>query len=234
MNPRLRLPGFAAYLLSLVTAVAAQTPPEAARAYTAAHRTELVQQFSELLSVPNVAADPANLKRNADLLLAELRQRGIDSRLLSLPGAPSVVFGQIDMPGAEHTIVFYAHYDGQPVTPSEWDGGSPFTPIVGEVNGEQRIYARSAGDDKAAIFAQLTALDALKAAGIPLRANLRFVWEGEEEAGSPHLEQILNANRDLVHGDVWLVCDGPVDQSGQQTVVFGARGDAHLEIGRAS
>src|SRR6266853_3418167 len=75
--------------------------------------------------------------------------------------------------------------------------------------------------DLAAIFAQLTAFDALKAAGIPLRANLRFVWEGEEEAGSPHLEQILNANHDLVHGDVWLVCDGPVDQSGEQTVVFG-------------
>ena len=56
------------------------------------------------------------------------------------------------------------------------------------------------------------------------------MWEGEEEAGSPHLEQILDANRDLVHGDVWLECDGPVDQSGKQTVVFGARGDAHLEV----
>src|SRR5271155_1801095 len=230
MNPRLRPFCFAAYLLCLAIAAAAQTAPEAAGAYTAAHRVELVQQFSELLAIPNVAADLANLKRNADLLVAKLRKRGIDSRLLSLPGAPAVVFGKIDVPGAQHTIVFYAHYDGQPVTPSEWDGGSPFTPIVREVNGEQRIYARSAGDDKAAIFAQLTALDALKAAGIPLRANLRFVWEGEEEAGSPQLEQILNANRELVHGDVWLVCDGPVDQSGQQTVVFGARGDAHLAI----
>src|ERR1700683_1950008 len=226
----MRLPYLAAFLLWLATAIAAQTPPEATREYTAAHRAELVQQFRELLSIPNVAADPANLKRNADLLLETLRKRGIDSRLLSLPGAPSVVFGQIDVPGAQHTIVFYAHYDGQPVTPSEWDGGSPFTPRVREVNGEQRIYARSAGDDKAAIFAQLTALDALKAGGIRLRANLRFVWEGEEEAGSPHLEQILNANRDLVHSDVWLVCDGPVDQSGQQTVVFGARGDAHLAV----
>jgi acetylornithine deacetylase/succinyl-diaminopimelate desuccinylase-like protein len=230
MNPRLRLPWFAANLLGLVSVVAAQTPAEAARQYTTAHRAELVQQFSELLSIPNVAADPANLKRNADVLLEKLRKRGIDSRLLSLPGASSVVFGQIDVPGAQHTVVFYAHYDGQPVTPSEWDGGTPFTPVVREVNGEQRIYARSAGDDKAAIFAQLTALDALKTAGIALRANLRFVWEGEEEAGSPHLEQILNANHDLVHGDVWLVCDGPVDQSGQQTVVFGSRGDAHLAI----
>src|ERR1019366_6416003 len=95
MNPRLRLRYLAAFLLCLATAIAAQTPPEAARAYAAAHRAELVQQFSELLSIPNVAADPVNLKRNADLLAAELRKRGIDSRLLSLPGAPSVVFGQI-------------------------------------------------------------------------------------------------------------------------------------------
>jgi acetylornithine deacetylase/succinyl-diaminopimelate desuccinylase-like protein len=152
-----------------------------------------------------------------------------ESRLLSIPSAPPVVYGQITVPGAQHTIVFYAHYDGQPVTPSEWEGGSPFTPVIREVDGEPRIYARSAGDDKAAIFAQLTALDALRAAKIPFRANIRFVWEGEEEAGSPHLEQILDANRDLVHGDVWLVCDGPVDQSGKQTVVFGARGDA-LEV----
>jgi acetylornithine deacetylase/succinyl-diaminopimelate desuccinylase-like protein len=230
MNPGLRLACVAVFLFCLATAIAAQTPPQAAHEYTAAHRAELVQQFSGLLSIPNVAADPANLQRNADLLVAELRKRGIDSRLLSFPGAPSVVFGHIDVPGAQHTIVFYAHYDGQPVTPSEWDGGSPFTAVVREINTEQRIYARSAGDDKAAIFAQLTALDALKTAGIALRANLRFVWEGEEEAGSPHLEQILSANRELVHGDVWLVCDGPVDQSGQQTVVFGARGDAHLEI----
>jgi acetylornithine deacetylase/succinyl-diaminopimelate desuccinylase-like protein len=102
--------------------------------------------------------------------------------------------------------------------------------VVKQVNGELRIYARGAGDDKAAIFAQLTALSALQAAKIPLRANIRFVWEGEEEAGSAHLEQILMANRDLIHGDVWLVCDGPVDQTRRQTLIFGARGDAHLQI----
>jgi acetylornithine deacetylase/succinyl-diaminopimelate desuccinylase-like protein len=232
INRKLALLCFAVVALPffLTTSIMGQTPSLAAHNYTTAHRAELVQQFSELLSIPNVAADPANLKRNADLLVTKLRERGVDSQLLSVAGGPSVVYGKIDVPGAQHTIVFYAHYDGQPVTPSEWDGGSPFTPTLREVNGEQRIYARSAGDDKAAIFAQLTALDALKAARIPLRANLRFVWEGEEEAGSPHLEQILNANRELVHGDVWLVCDGPVDQSGKQTVVFGARGDAHVEI----
>ena len=205
------------------------TPPQAARDYTTAHRADLVKLFSEFLAIPNVAADPSGLEKNASFLISALSSRGVDARLFRQPGAPAVVYGEILTPGAQHTIVFYAHYDGQPVTPSEWNI-PPFAPAVRTVDSEDRIFARSAGDDKAAIFAQLTALDALKASGIALRANIRFVWEGEEEAGSPHLEQILDANRELVHGDIWLVCDGPVDQSGKQTVVFGARGDAHLEI----
>jgi acetylornithine deacetylase/succinyl-diaminopimelate desuccinylase-like protein len=219
----------ASLLLSSAGTLAAQTPAEAARRYTTQHQPQLIEAFRELLSIPNVAADPAGLKRNADVLVDMLRKRGVDSRLLSIAGAPPIVYGQIVVPGAMHTIVFYAHYDGQPVTPSEWEG-APFTPVIREVDGEKRIYARSAGDDKAAIFAQLTALDALHEAKVPLRASIRFVWEGEEEAGSPHLEQILDANRELISGDVWLICDGPVDQSGRQTVVFGARGDAHLEL----
>jgi acetylornithine deacetylase/succinyl-diaminopimelate desuccinylase-like protein len=218
-----------AALLNLAPALA-QTPAQAANQYTTAHRADLVQSFSSFLSIPNVAADPDGLRRNAGLLIHELQRRNVDARLLEIPDAPPVVYGRIDTPGAQHTIVFYAHYDGQPVTPSEWDIPTPFTPTLRTIDGEQRIYARSAGDDKAAIFAQLTAIDALRAANIPLHANIRFVWEGEEEAGSPHLEQILTANSALVHGDVFLICDGPVDQSGAQTVVFGARGDTHLAI----
>jgi acetylornithine deacetylase/succinyl-diaminopimelate desuccinylase-like protein len=231
MRTRQILPCLCTLVLCIApTLTAQQTPAAAAHDYTAAHRPELLQQFTQFLTIPNVAADPAGLQRNADFLLSELRKRNIDARLLTLPGTPSVVYGRIDTPGATHTIVFYAHYDGQPVTPADWTVTPPFAPLLRDVNGEPRIYARSAGDDKAAIFAQLTALDALRAAHIPLRANLRFVWEGEEEAGSPHLQQILDANRDLVRSDVFLVCDGPVDQSGRQTVVFGARGDTHVEI----
>src|SRR6266851_3260200 len=223
-----------AVVVSSYTLVAQTTPPQVARTYTASRQAELTQQFQEFLSIPNVAADPASLRRNADFLVAQLQQRGAEAKQLTAPGLPAtvppVVFGEIKTPGANRTIVFYAHYDGQPVTPSEWDTGKPFTPIVKQVDGEPRIYARGAGDDKAAIFAQLTALSALQAAHIPLKANIRFVWEGEEEAGSAHLEQILMANRDLIHGDVWLVCDGPVDQTRRQTLIFGARGDAHLQI----
>jgi len=223
-----------AFLASPFALIAQPTPPQAAHTYTAARHAELTQQFEQFLSIPNVAADPTSLRKNADFLVAQLQQRGAEARLLTAPGLPAttppVVFGEIKTPGARRTIVFYAHYDGQPVTPSEWDTGQPFTPVIKQVDGEPRIYARGAGDDKAAIFAQLTALSALQAAHIPLQSNIRFVWEGEEEAGSPHLEQILMANRDLIHGDVWLVCDGPVDQTRRQTLIFGARGDAHLQI----
>jgi acetylornithine deacetylase/succinyl-diaminopimelate desuccinylase-like protein len=222
---------FAAILFCALGSFAQTAPaPAAARQWHQSHRADILREFNTLLAIPNVATDQSNIQRNADLLLTMLRRRGVEARLLSAVGVNPVVFGELKTPNASHTIVFYAHYDGQPVTSSEWEGNAPFTPIMRKVNGEDRIYARSSSDDKAAIIAQLAALDALQAAHIPLRSNIRFVWEGEEEAGSPHLEQILSANRNLVHGDVWLVCDGPVDQSRRQTVVFGARGDAHLEV----
>ena len=195
-----------------------------------AHEQQILQEFTELLSIPNVASDSANIRRNADALVEALTRRHVAAKLLLAPGANPVVYGEIKTPGAKHTIVLYAHYDGQPVNAEDWDSKTPFTPITRTINGEPRIYARSASDDKAAILAQLSALDALQAAHVPIKANLRFVWEGEEEAGSTHLGNVLQKYRDQLGGDVWLICDGPVDQSGRQSVVFGARGITHLAI----
>jgi len=225
-----RLNRILVYLFLLINGATAQTASQAAVSWSEEHRQQILDRFTSLLSIPNVAADAPNIRRNAETLLGMLKERGVDAQLLSIADAPPVVYGEIRSEQAQHTIVFYAHYDGQPVTPADWAGGDPFKPVLRTDNGETRVYARSASDDKAAILAQLTALDALRGAHIPLRSNIRFVWEGEEEAGSPHLEQILDANRDRITGDVWLICDGPVDQSGAQTVVFGARGDTHLEI----
>jgi acetylornithine deacetylase/succinyl-diaminopimelate desuccinylase-like protein len=212
---------------------AAAAAAAAAKAYATPRHDELTKQFEDFLSISNVAADPEGLKKNAAFLLEQLKQVGVEGKLLTAPGlvnVPPVVWGEVKTPGATRTIVFYAHYDGQPVTPSEWDTGKPFTPALKIVDGEARVYARGAGDDKAAIFAQLTALRAIRAAGLKLNANVRFIWEGEEEAGSAHLERILRANRDLIGGDIWLVCDGPVDQTREQSLAFGARGDTHVQI----
>jgi acetylornithine deacetylase/succinyl-diaminopimelate desuccinylase-like protein len=93
-----------------------------------------------------------------------------------------------------------------------------------------RIYARSASDAKASIWGLLNAVDALNAAGIKPRANLKFIFEGEEEADSIHLREILAANRELLKGDLWFICDGPEDPSQRLTVKFGNRGIQKMEV----
>ncbi len=179
----------------------------------------------ELLAIPNLASDQPNIRRNAAAVSAILEKRGLKTQLLEVPTAPPVVYGAIESPGAARTVIFYAHYDGQPLDPKEW-ATPPWHPVLRD----GRIYARSASDDKAPIIAIATALDALDAAGIPLRSNIKFVFEGEEEAGSPHLASILAKYKDLLASDVWLICDGPMHQSRRQQIVFGARGITQLDI----
>src|SRR5262249_50208844 len=105
----------------------------------------------------------------------------------------------------------------------------PFS-VPDQIDPEWRIYARSASDDKAPIICFMTALDALRAAHIPLSVNLKFFFEGEEEAGSPHLQAFLNKYANLLHTDAWILCDGPVHQSHRMQVYFGARGTTDLEM----
>jgi len=205
----------------------AQQNPAAAAAHQwrTAHEQAILAEFMDLLAIPNLASDAPNIRRNAAAVSTMFEKRGVKTRLLQVPGAPPVVFGAIDSPGAARTVVFYAHYDGQPLDPKEW-ATPPWQPVLRD----GRIYARSASDDKAPIIALATALDALKSAGITPRANIKFVFEGEEEAGSPHLASILAKYKDLLASDVWLICDGPVHQSRRQQIVFGARGITSLDI----
>ena len=167
------------------------------------------------------------------------------SRLVSVPGGNPVVFGELRTPGATRTIVFYAHYDGQPLDPKEW-ATPPFTPTLlnrkledggqaiplpqGAFDPESRIYARGSADDKAPIVAMMTALDSIRAAGLRMKSNIKFAFEGEEEAGSANLEKTLAANKELFAGDLWLLCDGPVHQTRRPLIAFGARGAIRVDI----
>src|SRR3984893_9091598 len=187
----------------------------AAHGWRVAHEQAILTEFTDLLAIPNIASDMPNIRRNAAAITQMLEKRGVKTRLLETESAPPVVYGEIATPNATRTVVFYAHYDGQPLDPKEW-ATDPWKPVT---KGD-RIYARSTSDDKAPIVALMTALDALKAANVPLKQNIRFVFEGEEEAGSPHLDRILAANKDLLKADVWFICDGPVHQSRRQQVVF--------------
>ncbi len=224
----------------IAAALGAQVDPKAIHAWRQKQEREILREFTALVEIPNLASDQANIRRNADLVLSMMKQRGIETRLLELDGAPPVVFGEIKTAGAKRTLIFYAHYDGQPVDPREWtsppwkavlrdakgEAIEPTTPL----NPESRLYARSASDDKAPIIAMLAALDAMKALGIRHQANLKFFFEGEEEAGSPHLEQFAKKYKHLLAGDVWLICDGPVHQNRQPSLYFGVRGTTSVEL----
>ena len=231
----------------LATLASAQTNPAslAARSYREAHERAIIDEYIQLLSIPNIATDQANIRRNADFIVGLLKKRGVSARLVEATGANPVVFGEIRTPSAARTIVFYAHYDGQPLNPAEW-ATPPFQPVLRDkslekdgriiplpashFDPESRIYARSTGDDKAPIITITTALDAIRATGMKLKSNIKLVFEGEEEAGSTNLGRILEANKALFAGDVWLICDGPVHQTRRQLVAFGARGIAQVDI----
>ena len=211
------------------------------RSYREANEARIVGELRDLLAIPNNAADAVNIRRNADFLVAMLSKRGVSARLLEAEGSPPAVYGELNAPGAVRTIVLYAHYDGQPVDSARW-ASSPWVPVLrsralqhggkdipfpsgaARIDPESRIYARSASDDKSPIVAVVAALDALTAAGIPRSVSLKIFLEGEEEAGSDHLRDMLTRHASLLKADAWLFLDGPVHQSRKQQIVFGVRG----------
>jgi len=225
-----------------------QSGANVARAFREANGPRILQEYAELLSIPNVASDSAGIWRNAGFIRDALEERGVDARLLTLPGANPIVFGELKVPGATRTLGLYVHYDGQPADPANWThepwtpvlysrsmeaGGSPipFPEEGAKVDPEWRIYARSSGDDKTPIGAMLPVLEAFREGGVTPTSNLVFFFEGEEEAGSTHLGSYLEAHPELVGDiDVWLLFDGPVHQSGRPLLAFGVRGVTGMEV----
>ena len=232
------------------------TPAQVAqevRDYRMDNEDRIIRELNEFLSIPNVASDTANIQKNAERLMEMLEARGIETHLLPISGRGPVVFGKLFTPEAKRTVIFYAHYDGQPVDPAAWTDGKPFEPVLrdgaleaggkpipmpaGAAAGNHskyddswRIYARSASDDKSPIVALLAALDGLQAKKIPLGINLKVVLEGEEEAGSTNLQRTLELHKNLLGADLLITADGPVHQSGRPLVFFGNRGEVGLEV----
>ena len=231
----------------LAVPTAAQTGVEVARTYRETHASAIVRDFAEMLTYPNRARDLDEVSRAAEYIRDQMRDAGVEARLLTLDGVPPLVFGEVRRPGATRTLGLYAHYDGQPVDPSNWTH-PPFEPTLytaamdagGQPRGlptdtevvdpEWRIYARSAGDDKAPIQAFLSVLRAFRDGGIAPTSNLIFMFDGQEEAGSPlgdYMEQVRDRVDDV---DMWLFCDGPAHQSGRPLLAFGARGSMGMEV----
>src|ERR1700752_4885565 len=121
-----------AMLLSGGTAAQAAGLGAQVRAYREAHEKEILEEFSQLLAMPNVATHVADIEVNAAFITRELTRRGFTTRLLAAaPGTPPAIYGELPVPAARRTLIFYAHYDGQPVTQPEWRS-SPWKAVVRE------------------------------------------------------------------------------------------------------
>lgn len=247
-SPLLCLASLAMGFLSIVLTppVRAQSPQ--VREWRRANEHQILREYVDFLALPNVARNPEDIRRNAAHLVEMMRRRGLSPRLLEAPDAPPAVYGEWTVPGATRTIVLYAHYDGQPTDSAAWHGSHPWRPVFrtarldrggqivplpapgAPIDPEWRLYARSASDDKAGVMAILSAVDAMRAGGTAPTSNLKFFFEGEEEAGSPHLDAILRRHAELLRADAWIIADGPVHQSGRKQVVYGVRGDVNVDV----
>ena len=214
--------------------------------YRGGHEAIILNDFVDLLALPNVAQNLDDMERNADHITGLLESRGFTTRRLHAGGSP-YIYAELTNPGAAETVLLYAHFDGQPVQAENW-AYAPFTPTLldaplqsggqpvdidqfdGRFDPEWRLYARSAGDDKMPIIALVHALDALAANGIEPSVNLKLLLDGEEERGSPSVVRLLDENASLFDADLLLFCDGPMHQSRRAQLVFGVRGGRTLDI----
>lgn len=227
--------------------LAAQSHLSAVRSYVPAHEAAIVAELRELLAIPNVASDSVNIRFNAEALLRMLHRRGVRARLLET-GGPPLVYGEIGDPSLP-SILFYCHYDGQPVNRAAWAQRDPWGPVLrtksleaggtevtewpvdaARVPPEYRVYARSASDDKAPIIALLAMLDAWKAARVTPPNLIKFLFEGDEEAGSAFIADAARQHRVLLTSDLAVMADGPIHPSNRPTAVFGLRGIVSVRL----
>ncbi len=216
--------------------------------YRKNNETKIIDEYINLVSIPNVSRDTVNILRTAAFIKTMMAQRGIKAEFLEgiSPKVTPVVFGEVKVPGAKYTLSFYAHYDGQPVNPAKWTGGlKPFEPVfidkpieqggkiiskADKILPEWRLTGRGSADDKAGVMTILNAYDALIKSGVPLKHNIKFFFEGEEEIGSTHLDEIFQRHKEKLQTDLWIVADGPRHVSGKKMISFGVRGDVNMNL----
>ncbi|MBO0662710.1 M20/M25/M40 family metallo-hydrolase [Jiella sp. MQZ9-1] len=192
-----------------------------------------VERLSELLRIPSISTDPAYAdacRQAADFLAGDLAAIGFDAAVHDTPGHPMVVAHHDGPKGAPH-VLFYGHYDVQPVDPlDEWKSG-PFEPVVQTMpDGSQRIVARGSADDKGQLMTFIEACRAFKAETGGLPCKVTIFLEGEEESGSPSLNPFLDANRAELAADLALVCDTNMWNRETPAIATGLRGLVGEEV----
>ncbi|MFN8007568.1 MAG: dipeptidase [Terriglobia bacterium] len=197
--------------------------------YIEANKDRFLEELKEHLRIPSISNNPENKKdmlRCAHYLIDQLKQIGMQqTQLFPTPGHP-IVYGEwLGAPG-QPTVLFYGHYDVQPVDPLELWISPPFEPTIR--NGE--LYARGAVDDKGQVQMNLKGVEAhFKVTGT-LPVNVKFLIEGEEEVGSGNLDNFIAEHRELLKADVVLISDSPMFDRGIPSICYGLRGLAYMQV----
>ncbi|MCY4599606.1 MAG: dipeptidase [Acidobacteria bacterium] len=193
------------------------------------NRDRYVDELKEYLAIPSISALPehaGDVRACAEWTAAHMKRVGLEHvRIIDTPGNPVVYADWLHAAGAP-TILFYGHYDVQPVDPLELWESPPFEATVRA--GE--IYARGAADDKGQVFMHLKAVEAVLRGSGRLPVNIRFILEGEEEIGSVNLESFVRDNQDALAADVVVISDSPMFDRGVPSICYGLRGLTYLQV----
>src|SRR3954467_10515360 len=193
------------------------------------NRERYLDELKAFLAIPSISALPQHapdVKRCADWWAEEMRRIGLQNvRLVDTPGNPVVYGDWLGAPGAP-TILFYGHYDRQPVDPLElWDS-PPFEATVRD--GE--IYARGSADDKGQVFMHFKAIEAHLKQNGRLPVNMKIILGGEEEVGSANLDNFVKSHKDELSADVVVISDSPMFDRGIPSICYGLRGLVYFQI----
>lgn len=186
----------------------------------------MVDRLLGYLAHPTISAQNIGIREGAEVLRQEMARVGLKADLIETPFHPVVVGRSPVVPG-RRTILWYGHYDVQPVEPLEQWISPPFEPTIRD----GRIYARGAGDNKGQHFAFLMAVEALIVQNGALPCNIIMVVDGEEEIGSPGLPSFVQGQAELLaQADLVVVADGSMHPSGCPLIQFGVRGVVAFEL----
>ena len=193
------------------------------------NRDRYVDELKEYLAIPSISALPqhaADVRRAAEWTAEALRGAGMQGvRIIDTPGHP-VVYGEwLGAPG-KPTILYYGHYDVQPVDPVDLWTTPPFEATVRD--GE--IYARGAADDKGQVFMHIKAIEAFTKKGGGLPVNMKVLIEGEEEVGSVHLDEFIQSHKQELAADVVVISDSPMFDRGVPSICYGLRGLVYFQL----
>src|SRR5215472_896529 len=193
------------------------------------NRDRYVSELKDYLAIPSISALPqhaADVRRCAEWTADQMRKVGLENvRLIETPGNP-VVYGDWQHAAGAPTILFYGHYDVQPVDPVDLWESPPFEATVRD--GE--IYARGAADDKGQVLMHLKAVEAHLRQNGRLPVNMKFMIEGEEEVGSAHLDDFVRDHKTDLAGDVVVISDSPMFARGVPSICYGLRGLVYFQL----